>query len=111
MSTHPALQPVLRQSNVSALLNRLDFIAAPADATPEYMAGFHAGISECRDLINMMWQASVIATDAHNKELERDAQELAEEDNGHAANDKLGELAAISRDLLKLADRLDEAEG
>lgn len=115
---HPAIQPVLRQGNVTTLLNYIQNQPCPSPATdlsgPEsdiFRDGFYAGITESINAIRMMWQSAVIASRAAELEATRRYEELVSElgDLGDDTDDTLGELAAIASDLLALADRLDEA--
>lgn len=119
-NTHPALQPVLRQTNVVTLLNHLQENVVPPLRTdiegPDrgvYRDGFKDGLAEAANVIRMMWQSAVIAAEAANDEATRRYEELVAElaDQGDVTNDTLGELSAIARDLLDLAERLEEVEG
>ena len=117
-TTHPALQPVLRQSNVVTLLNHLQENVAPPLRTdiegPDrgvYRDGFKDGLAEAANVGRMMWQAAVIAAGAAEDEATRRYDELVSElgDQADVTDDTLGELASIASDLLALAERLDKA--
>lgn len=115
---HPAIQPVLRQGNVTTLLNHLKQLPCPtppADLTgPEadiFRDGFYAGLADAENSIRMMWQAAVMASHAAEQEATRRYEELVRElgEQADETDDTLGELAAIASDLMALADRLDGA--
>lgn len=110
MTTHPSLQPVLRQSNVTTLINRVSQQVPPFDATPEYRAGFNDAREQFKEITAMMWQATVIATEAQNTDIMRREEERLAAEDGTAANDTLDNLAGIAGDLLALAERLDNVE-
>lgn len=117
-TTHPSIQPVLRQGNVTTLLNHLKQLPCPTPSSdlsgPEaeiFRDGFYAGLAEAENAIRMMWQAAVIASHAAELEATRRYEELVSElgDLTDDTDDTLGELASIASDLLALADRLDRA--
>lgn len=74
MTNHPALQPVLAAGNV-AMLTRYIGALTPPDPDPvtdDYAAGYRAAVRAAVQLVDDMWRAAVIATDAVNLEMLQD---------------------------------------
>lgn len=67
MSTHPALQPVLRRSNVATLSAYLtgeaERVAYSGDAEN---LDYFDGLEYAQRALHLMWEAALIATDAEN---------------------------------------------
>lgn len=74
MSNHPALQPVLASGNVAMLKQYIEALAPPdpAAVTEDYAAGYRAAVRAAVHLVDDMWRAAIIATDAVNLEMMQD---------------------------------------
>lgn len=74
MSNHPALQPVLAAGNVAMLKQYIEALTPPdPDAvTDDYADGYRAAVRAAVRLVDDMWRAAVIATDAVNLEMLQD---------------------------------------
>lgn len=74
MTNHPSLQPVLAAGNVAMLTRYMEALAPPNGdlMSDDYLAGYRAGVRAAVHLVNDMWSAAVIATDAVNLEMMQD---------------------------------------
>ena len=85
MTNHPALQPVLAAGNVAMLTRYIDALTPPDDVTDDYRDGYRAATRAAFHLVQDMWRAAVIATDAVNLEMRQDiyadAEDLADDDD------------------------------
>lgn len=74
MTNHPALQPVLASGNVAMLKQYIEALTPPdPDAvTDDYADGYRAAVRAAVHLVDDMWRAAVIATDAVNLEMMQD---------------------------------------
>lgn len=74
MTNHPALQPVLAAGNVAMLKQYIEALTPPdPDAvTDDYADGYRAAARAAVHLVDDMWRAAVIATDAVNLEMLQD---------------------------------------
>lgn len=74
MSNHPALQPVLAAGNVAMLTRYMEALTPPDpdSVTDDYAAGYRAAVRAAVQLVDDMWRAAVIATDAVNLEMLQD---------------------------------------
>lgn len=110
MTNHPSFQPSLRRDNVTVLLNRLHGMKPNPMMSLDYAAGYMAAKGEAEQWVSSMWQAAIIAAEAHRLDMEEELDRLDNENTGNKTNDTLGELSSIASDLLDLADRLDNVE-
>lgn len=71
MSEHPALQPVLRETNVIQLMGRLAGEAerAACDGDAEHLDYFD-GLRFAQEALQQMWHANIIAADAVARDLD-----------------------------------------
>lgn len=74
MSNHPALQPTLAAGNVAMLKQYIEALTPPdpAAVTDDYADGYRAAVRAAVHLVDDMWNAAVIATDAVNLEMMQD---------------------------------------
>lgn len=74
MTNHPALQPVLAAGNVAMLKQYIEALTPPdpAAVTDDYADGYRAAVRAAVHLVDDMWRAAVIATDAVNLEMWQD---------------------------------------
>lgn len=74
MTNHAALQPVLAAGNVAMLKQYIEALTPPyLDAvTDDYADGYRAAVRAAVHLVNDMWTAAVIATNAVNLEMMQD---------------------------------------
>lgn len=74
MTKHPALQPVLAAGNVAMLTRYLEALTPPDpdSMTDDYRDGYRAAVRAAVHLVDDMWRAAVIATDAVNLEMLQD---------------------------------------
>lgn len=74
MSNHPALQPVLAAGNVAMLKQYIEALTPPDPeaVTDDYTDGYRAAVRAAVHLVDDIWRAAVIATDAVNLEMLQD---------------------------------------
>lgn len=116
--THPALQAVLRESNVRALIRYIDAdrpeLHGKGGDSLDYLDGYRDAQTAAIRAVRMVWKSAVIATHAHALDLEDQAEaDAASEDEtgGYPADgDALNIYRQTAGDLLALAVRLDLAD-
>ena len=72
MTNHPALQPVLAAGNVAMLKQYIEALTPPVPSVLDYANGYRAAVRAAVQLVDDMWRAAVIATDAVNLEMRQD---------------------------------------
>lgn len=115
---HPALQPVLRKSNIDTLVRYLDANKPEPQGkggySLDYLDGWRDAHVSAIKAIRMMWESSKIAAHAHAldlaDQLEAEAADDEKADGYPVDGDALTIYQQTAGDLLALAVRLDLAD-